>query len=257
MPLYKAEAIVIRRANLGESDRLVTLFCREQGKVPTVARGARKPKSRFAGRLEPFNHVRVLLATGRTLDVVSQVEVLDAFAGLREDLDRLGQAAFVLELVDRATTDRQPAPDIFSLLRVTLDLLARGDPELVAIWFTARLLVLSGYAPVIGRCQVCGRPVVGAAAISFPLGGTLCGDHRSRDPDAVEVSAGGLGAVGYLLESSPASLGRISLAPRLRAELAGLLQRYIEYRLETKLKSPLVIRKLTGTGNRERGTGKT
>src|SRR5437773_110507 len=94
MPVYKAEGIVIRRANLGEADRLVTLFCLDHGKVTVAARGARKMKSRFVGRLELFSHVRALLAVGRTLDVVSQVGVAATFSMPRQNLDRLGYAAF-------------------------------------------------------------------------------------------------------------------------------------------------------------------
>ena len=245
MPVYKAEGIVVRRANLGEADRLVTLFCRGQGKVTAAARGARQLKSRFAGRLELFSHVRVLLAVGRTLDVVSQVEVAASFPLLRQDLARLGYASFAVELVDRATADRESAPDLFESLRTALDLMQTGDPQLVALWFAAQLLVHTGYAPTTDRCQVCGRPVPGGAAFSDALGGALCEDDRHRDPDAVMASAGALRATRYLLSSDPRALARLTLDPRQRVEVGGLLQRYTEYRLETKLKSPLVITKLT------------
>ena len=268
MPVYKAEGIVIRRGNLGEADRLVTLLCRDQGKVTAAAKGARKPKSRFAGRLELFSHVRVLLAVGRTLDVVSQVEVATAFAALRENLDRLAYAALAVELADRATADREPAPDLFRVLRTALDLMQTGDPQLIALWFAAQLLVHSGYAPTTDRCQVCGRSVRSGAAFSYALGGVLCGTDQHRDPDAVIASAGALRAIGYLLHVQPEALARLVLDPRQRTEVGGLLQGYAEYRLETKLKSPLVIQKLlkTGTptpaspargGARERGNGGT
>ncbi|TMI76879.1 MAG: DNA repair protein RecO [Bacillati bacterium ANGP1] len=261
MPVYKAEGIVIRRGNLGEADRLVTLLCRDQGKVTAAAKGARKPKSRFAGRLELFSHVRVLLAVGRTLDVVSQVEVAAAFAALRENLDRLAYAALAVELADRATADREPAPDLFRALRTALDLMQTGDPQMIALWFAAQLLVHSGYAPTTDRCQVCGRSVRSGAAFSYALGGVLCGTDQHRDPDAVIASAGALRAIGYLLHVQPEALARL-------VQVGGLLQGYAEYRLETKLKSPLVIQKLlkTGTptpttsargGARERGNGGT
>lgn len=245
MPVYKAEGIVIRRANLGEADRLVTLFCLDQGKVTVAARGARKLNSQFAGRLELFSHVRVLLAVGRTLDVVSQVEVATPFSLLREDLPRLGYASFAVELVDRATADRESAPDLFTTLRTALDLMQTGDPELVALWFAAQVLVCSGYAPTTDRCQVCGRPVPGGAVFSHALGGVLCEDDRHRDPDAATASAGALRAIRYLLSCGPEGLARLALDPRQRVEVSGLLQRYTEYRLDTKLKSPLVIRKMT------------
>ena len=255
MPVYKAEGIVIRRANLGEADRLVTLFCLDHGKVTVAARGARKMKSRFVGRLELFSHVRALLAVGRTLDVVSQVEVAATFSMLRQNLDRLGYAAFAVELVDRSTADREPAPDLFRSLRAALDLMQTGDPQLVGLWFAAQVLVHSGYAPTTDACQVCGKPVRNGAAFSHALGGVLCEADRPRDPDAVMASAGALRAIGYLLHSQPEVLARLVLDPRQRAEVSGLLQRYLEYRLETKLKSPQVIRKITGM--REQGNAGT
>lgn len=93
MGLYKIEAVVLRRRNLGEADRLVTVLSRDRGKLVLVARGARRPRSRLGGRLEPPTRFRALVAEGRTLDVVSQVEVLDAHAALRNDLERMGSAA--------------------------------------------------------------------------------------------------------------------------------------------------------------------
>src|SRR5437667_12686462 len=116
MPVYKAEGIVIRRANLGEADRLVTLFCLDHGKVTVAARGARKMKSRFVGRLELFSHVRALLAVGRTLDVVYQEEVAATFSTLRQDVDRLGDAGFTVDVFERSNADRGPDADFFRSL---------------------------------------------------------------------------------------------------------------------------------------------
>jgi DNA repair protein RecO (recombination protein O) len=252
MPVYKAEAIVIRRTNLGEADRVVTLFCRDQGKLAAAAKGARKPGSRFAGRLELFSSVRVLLAVGRTLDVVSQVEVVDAFGALRDDLGRLGHAALAVELVDRATADRESAPELFGSLQAALELVRSGDPEQAALWFTTRLLVHSGYAPATDHCQVCGKPVH-SAVFSSALGGVLCEAHANRDLDAVMASASALRTIGHLPHLAPEGVGRLVLDGRLRGEVGGLLYRYVEYRLETKLKSLSVIRKTTGNHRGGRG----
>jgi DNA repair protein RecO (recombination protein O) len=247
MPVYKAEAIVLRRTNLGEADRIVTLFCRDQGKVAAVAKGARRQQSRLSGRLELFSHVRVLLAVGRTLDVISQVEVVHTHSLLRGDLDRLGFAAFAVELTDRATADREPAPEIFESLCGALELMQAADPQLVALWLVARLLVHTGYAPVTDRCQVCGRTVRGAAAFSSALGGTLCEADRPRDPDAILVSSAALHMVRGLLHAPLPALGTLTPERRLRSEVGGLLQRYAEYRWETKLKSPGVIAEIART----------
>ena len=120
MPVYKAEAIVLRQQALGEADRIVTLFTREYGKLRAAAKGIRRPASRLGGRLEPFTHARLLLARGRTLDVIAQAEIVEAFAGVRADLIRSAYAAYVAELVDRGLADRDPHQEVFTL---TLDVL--------------------------------------------------------------------------------------------------------------------------------------
>lgn len=244
MPVYKAEAIVIRRANLGEADRVVTLFTRERGKLSAVAKGARKPRSRFAGRLELFTQMRALLAQGRTLDVVSQVDVIDPFAALRADLARMGAASFVAEVTDKATPDREAQPAIYTALRQALRMISAGDPEITVMWYAAQMLGLSGYGPVVDRCVVCGKTVAGSGVFSCALGGSLCAADRARDPEAVPASAVAFAAIGFLREASAAALSRISLQQRQRAEVEGLLRRYLEYRLEAKLRSPPVIERL-------------
>ncbi|HET6781586.1 MAG TPA: DNA repair protein RecO [bacterium] len=262
MPVYKAEAIVIRRTNLGEADRLVTLYTRDRGKIATVAKGARKPKSRFAGRLELFTHLRALLAIGKTLDVVSQIEVVDPHAGIRTDLQRMGHAAFIAEVTDRATADREAAPELFAALRSALHVVAAGEAELAALWYAAQVLVLTGHGPVVDRCVVCGRGVARGAAFSLALGGALCQADRGRDAQAPSASAVALAAIGFLREAQAAALSKLALEHHHRDEVAGILQRYLEYRLETRLKSPTVIEKMRErdpgkTGTRKRGNAET
>jgi DNA repair protein RecO (recombination protein O) len=244
MPVYKAEAVVIRRVSLGEADRLVTLYTRDRGKIATVAKGARKPKSRFAGRLELFTHLRALLAVGRTLDVVSQIEVVEPHAGIRADLQRMGHAAFIAEITDRATADREAAPELFAALRSALRMASVGDAELAAMWYAAQVLVLTGHGPIVDRCVICGRGVSRGAVFSLALGGALCQADRGRDAQASPASAVALAAMGFLRETQAAALSKLALERRHRDEVAGLLQRYLEYRLETRLKSPSIIQKM-------------
>ncbi|GBD30365.1 DNA repair protein RecO [bacterium HR32] len=96
MPVYKAEGVVLARRNLGEADRVLTLLTREFGKLSVKAKAVRRTTSRLAGRLEPFTHARFLLARGRALDVVAQVEVVAGHADLRTDLVRVGHAWLVV-----------------------------------------------------------------------------------------------------------------------------------------------------------------
>ncbi|MDQ7843781.1 MAG: DNA repair protein RecO [Armatimonadota bacterium] len=245
MPVYRVEAIVLRRANLGEADRIVTLYTREHGKVAAVAKGARKPGSRFVGRLELFTHLRALLARGRTLDVVSQVEVVEPFAAIRGDLGRMGAASFIVEVADRATPEREPFPVLYRALRDALLAAAEGDAGLAAAWFAAQVLALSGYGPVTDRCVVCQRPITGGAAFSAALGGALCGPHRERDRGAVPASAVALATIGFLRETGAKALGRVVLDRAQRTEVEALLRRSVEERFEIRLRSPPVIERIT------------
>jgi DNA repair protein RecO (recombination protein O) len=241
MGLYKVEGIVVRRRNLGEADRLVTILTRDRGKVTVVAKGARRPKSRLGGRLEPPTRFRALVAEGRSLDVISQVEVLDAHAPLRSDLERMGDVSVVLELADRGLAERNAHPDVFRLLGETLNLM-RGDMhEVAGLWFTARLLVLTGHRPAVGRCASCGCPLRGRAAWSATLGGCLDEACRSRDPMATPASPRTIALITFLLDATPAALGRIKPPADEIAAVADFLRRYAEACWEARLRAPAVI----------------
>ncbi len=253
MPVYKAEAIVLRQQALGESDRIITLFTREYGKVRAVARGVRRSTSRLAGRIEPFIHARLLLARGRTLDVIAQAEIVRPFSGVRADLLRGAYAAYVVELVDRGVPERDRHEEVFALIIGALEDLERAredDAEMAALRFAVKLAGLLGYQPETAACVECGRCLphtlgaAGAWAFSPLSGGALCPACRSRDAEAVSVSPGVLAACDYLVRVPERQSGRLRIPPVQRGELAKLVQLHLEHRLEAKLRSPLVIRRL-------------
>ena len=111
MPLYRAEAVVIRTHKLGEADRIITLLTRSQGLVRAVAKGVRRTSSRWGSRLEPFTHVDLQLAEGRNLDVVTQAETIEPFsAGLGADYERYPSGTAMLETAERLIVEeRQPS----------------------------------------------------------------------------------------------------------------------------------------------------
>lgn len=111
MPLYQDEGVVLRTAKLGEADRILTLLTRDHGKVRAVAKGVRRTKSRFGGRLEPFMRVALLIAEGRSLDVVSQAESIAAYAGpICADFQAYTAANVICETADKlVATEKEPA----------------------------------------------------------------------------------------------------------------------------------------------------
>src|SRR3954464_9254247 len=96
--LQGAIGIVLRRYNLGESDRILVVYTRERGKIRVIAKGVRRTASKLAGHLEAFSHVNLLLAQGRELDVISQAQIQEPFAKLRDDLNRTAQAYVISEI---------------------------------------------------------------------------------------------------------------------------------------------------------------
>lgn len=232
MSLYRDAGIVLRTHKLGEADRIVTFLTRDHGKVRAVAKGVRKTKSRFGGRLEPPSHADLMFYEGRELDVVTQADTLDAFRQVRDDLDRLGRAVSMLEAVDQVAMEREPNPQLYKMLLGALRTLAdRGDAPLVAPAFFFKLLALEGFRPVVDACLVCGDD---AALVSWAVeeGGLRCRAHRQGNPISPEaltlvqrILGGQLGTA----LNEPASAAT--------AEVDHLAVRVLEHHLERRLRS--------------------
>jgi DNA repair protein RecO (recombination protein O) len=172
----KTQAIVLRQRRLGEADRIVTLLTPHRGKVDVVAKGLLRTRSKMAGHLEPMTQVEVVLAHGRSMDVVTQAQGVEAFPAIHADLDRLSTAMYLLELADRFTVEHADAEGVFDLVRVALVRLARGDGvQVVTRTFELGLLEATGFRPELAVCLACGLPVdAGAAAWSALEGGVYC-----------------------------------------------------------------------------------
>src|SRR5476649_2721985 len=131
MALYRDEGVVLRTIRLGEADRIVSLITKEHGKVRAVAKGVRRTKSRIGARLEPLSHVTMLCWHGRELDVVNQVEVVDPYRFIRDDLSRLAPAMTMLEIADHVAMEGHSAPELFALLSGALASLDTNNSPLV------------------------------------------------------------------------------------------------------------------------------
>jgi DNA repair protein RecO (recombination protein O) len=203
--LYRDQGVVLRSVKLGETDRIVTMLSRGHGKVRAVAKGVRKPGSRFGGRLEPTSHVAFQCYRGRELDIVTQVETIDANRALREHYGCLTHAVSMLEAVDQVAMEREPNHALYRMLESALRTLAREPSPIVSAAFFWKLLSLEGFHPMLDACARCGRgsdpPDLDApdadapvAFVAFDLGegGVLCADcshvgGRRTSPESLEV----------------------------------------------------------------------
>jgi DNA repair protein RecO (recombination protein O) len=229
--LYRDRGIVLRTHKLGEADRIVVLLTRDHGKVRAVAKGVRKTKSRFGGRLEPPRHVDLLLYQGRELDVVTQADTIDHFAPVREDFDRLARAVSMLEAADQVAQEREPNAQLYRMLLGALRELSTRDAPLVTPAFFLKLLALEGYGPQVDACGVCGADS-GLVTWAITEGGLRCGAHRQGIPvsqEAIELVRRILGGqLGSALNQA---------ASAVTAEVDHLAIKVLEHHLERRLRS--------------------
>jgi DNA repair protein RecO (recombination protein O) len=234
MTLFRDRGVVLRTIRLGEADRIVTLMCEQHGKVRAVAKGVRRTTSRFGSRLEPLSHVALLGWQGRgDLDTINQVEVVDTFRAVREDLDRMAPALSMLEVVDQIGQERHGNPRLYEMLVGALTALAERNSPMVAPAFFLKVLAVEGSAPVLDVCVSCGEED-SALLVAFDLteGGVLCRSCRRGRP----LSPDGLG---LLRRTLGGGLSGVLAEPRSAAtdEVTALATEAMEVHLDRGLRS--------------------
>lgn len=240
--LFVDEALVLRTQKLGEADRIITFLTRRHGRLRAVAKGVRRTKSRFGARLEPGSHVDVQFATGRTLDITTQVESRYAYgSALAADYPRYTTATAMLEAAERFTAEeREPATQQFLLTLGALRALATEahDAGLILDAYFLRSLAVAGYAPSFDSCARCGADGP-HHAFQPAAGGMVCGSCRPAG--AAIPAAETVRLLGALL-SGDWEVADMSES-RHRREATGLVAVYLQWHLERTLRSlPLVER---------------
>ncbi len=249
--LYSTPALIIRRSDVGEADRLLTIYTPQLGKLTVAARGVRKTSSKLAGHLELFVHTQLQLARGRSLDVVTESRVSDHFATLRSDLDRISVAYYVAELLDKMTPEQS---DNSALFRLTRDVLAAIDREsttarrdVVLRFFELHLLSLSGYRPHFFHCAVCERELDQSADRFSPAaGGVVCANCVARVTGTLPLSLSAFKLLRYLLRGGIDDALALNVSPELAQEAGFILRVALKQVLERELKSVEFLNLLRG-----------
>lgn len=249
--LYRTDAIILRRSDFGEADRLLTVLTPARGKVRLLAKGVRKTTSRKAGHVELFMLTDMLVAHGRTWDIISQAEVVEAYRDLREDLDKTSHAYYLAELVDRFSEEHDPNQPLFELLALTLARLSHlDDPYLNLRYFELHLLSLTGFQPQLHFCVAGEEPIqaVENNYFHFVDGGVLCPTHGQARPNAEPLPLAVLKVLRYLQTEPWEQVAKLQLSPATRQQVERLLLGYLTFVLERRLKSVDFIRRLRREG---------
>ncbi|MEO5950879.1 MAG: DNA repair protein RecO [Chloroflexia bacterium] len=241
--LYKSEAIVIKRIDLGEADKILTIFTPNHGKLRVVAKGVRKVTSRLAGHVELFTRNQMMLAKARNLDIITQSETVDAYRPLHEDLSRIAHASYASELLDAMTPEEL---ENYPLYRLSVEAFSQisedPHPDRVLRWYELQLLGYLGYAPELGQCVQCASELQAVINSWSPSqGGVLCANCRRIDTGR-DLSVNALKIMRLMQRSPYSAIARVRLDDDLSSELVGVMHSYITYILERELRSAHFVR---------------
>ena len=244
--LYWADALVLRHSDLGEADRLVTLFTDQHGKLRVTARAVRKVTSKLGGHIEPLTRASLQIVRGRSLDTVTQAQATEVYPTIRGDFLTLLHGLHMAELIDRFTQEQEPQPTLFQLL---LDALRRLDagapPGPLARAFEVQILGMAGFQPILDRCASCEKDLTegsGPVFFSAQWGGACCAGCRSSQPEWTRPTPWPtLRDLRLLHLHGLDGAAQVSTREQDSAELEALLRWYLRYVLEAPLDTAVML----------------
>jgi len=234
MSYEKTNGIIIKEVNLGEADKIVTIFCRTQGRISAFAKGSRRPKSRLVAGTQFLCYSDFILFKGKDMYSINSCDVIDPFYEIRNDMEKLTYAAHIVDLVNDTVQENQPASRVIQLFLNTLHVLAKTDkpPELISRIFEFRLLSILGYAPHVQGCIECSSNEFLEVYFSFNMCGFLCKNCHTADKSAKAISIGTAKALNYIIYTKIQDLFSFKVSEDILYELGKLSRRYIRERLE-------------------------
>ncbi len=243
-PTYSTTGIVLRKTKLGESDLIISLLTTNGAQIRAIAKGARKPTSSFASRIELFSEIDILAAKGRNLDIVKEVRLVDGHASLRFNMELSACAAPMVELLERASLEDLENSQIFPLSQKALSTLENSEsayaPSICAAHLLKALAFL-GFKPNLVSCVACGLPIIDTssqASIPFSVidGGVMCNSCCSYAQFEL-YPASTLGWCKILLYSTFAEIKSLQIDPRVSFLVLRFLQTWIREHIGVNIKS--------------------
>ncbi|WP_433958818.1 DNA repair protein RecO [Cytobacillus horneckiae] len=226
--LEKCEGIVIRTVNYGESNKIVTLFTREWGKVGVMARGAKKPSSRLSAVTQPFTYGHFLVQRGKGLGGLQQGDIIHSMRSIKEDIFLTAYVSYIVDLLDKGTEEKRPNPFLFELLMQSIQLINEGnDPEIITNIFEMKMLNQLGLYPVLNQCAIC-KNTDGEFSFSIREGGLICHRCLEKDPYHYKISPATVKLLRLFYYFDLSRLGNISVKDMTKAELKKIISAYYD-----------------------------
>lgn len=236
MSYLKTKGLIIKEVNIGEADKIVTIFSKARGKISALAKGARRPRSKLVAGSQFLCYCDYVLFSGKEMYSINTSEVIEPFYEIRNNLTRLTYAVHFIDIISDVIQENQPSGRVLQLLLNSLHMLAKTDrePELIARIFELRLLSIMGYAPFVKSCIICGKNDMDNVSFSFKKCGFICGEEKciSNDIYAFELSSGAVKAIRHIIHSRFEELFSFRLSANVLQELEKINKRYMRERLE-------------------------
>ncbi|HHY42630.1 MAG TPA: DNA repair protein RecO [Thermoanaerobacterales bacterium] len=236
MALYKTDAIVLGHRNLGEADKILTLFSPDRGKIHAVARGVRRPRNPILAGSQLFSYSKFLIVEGRNLDSISQCEIKESFYKIRQNLESMAYGLYFAELLRASTPVEDKNRELFRFFLKTMYLLQEmEDKEILSRIYEIKLMAIQGFAPEVFVCVNCGRKVSDKISFSPAMGGILC--HDCKKQGAVSITPDTLSVLQKMLTMTYEELKDITLNKYTREQLSEILSLFISHQIDRKLKT--------------------
>ena len=233
---YRVKGLVLKHRDMGESDRLVTVFTKEYGKLVVSVRGARKTKTKLGGHMEPLVYGDYLIIRGKTLDSVIQGQILIPFQTIKNDLKKMAESIYVADLVDHFLQDADPQPGILDLTLSILNELEAVDSngDLIIRIFEVKLLEETGFSPVLQTCADCGMEMNPLRGQKYPFsaasGGLLCSEcSLSHSNWLRSITGDTLLLMNYIRSTEVSKLVELVIDGDWLSELESVSRWYISY----------------------------
>ncbi|MEW5908421.1 MAG: DNA repair protein RecO [Thermodesulfobacteriota bacterium] len=250
MTTLSTPAIVLHRAAYGDFDLILTLYTLESGKLTAIAKSAKKSIRRFAGALEPFSLLNVVLREGKGMPVLQEAGLTEPFGKIREAILKTAYAAYWAEIVKNWSEEGHEQASVFNLLVTVLRALDGriSGEEVLSIFFQVHFLKLAGLLPNIHICRVCHLDLekIKTDTVIFHIakGGIICDRCHRAESRIDSISKGSLKQLKWIEKSDLPKALRVRFSPLNLKESRDLLEGFISHHLGRRFQSLRVLRQI-------------
>lgn len=238
---------MLKRMDFRETSMIVNFYTKEFGKITGILKGIRGNPAKFASSLEPFSVNDIIFYSNNrsSLHLISECELQDNLALIRQNISKTASASIIIELIDAVMQPEDKNEEIFNLsLSCLKELENASNPDKITTIFKIKILSLSGFKPEFDACVSCGTKINGPSKFSLMLGGLLCPKCLTKDFKARSIFRGTIASILYIEKNDLRTSLNLGMNQDIKKELDIILNAFLHFHLEKELKSQKVFNKL-------------